>query len=70
MAPQREVERLLRDIDKVIANYSNSQDQEVQRIIRSLKRRRKKFDATGGLDTAFKILVIADKLRQWLDRVP
>ena len=70
MPPRPEVDRLLRDIDKVIAKYSSSKDREVQRVIRRLKRRRSKFDARDGLDAGFKILVVADKLREWLDRLP
>ena len=70
MAPQPEVERLLRDIDKVLAKYSSSKDREVQKVIRRFRRRRRKLDAKDALDTSFKIAVLADKIREWIEQTP
>lgn len=70
MAPQPEVERLLRDIDKVLAKYSSSKDREVQKVIQRFRRRRRKLDAKDALDTSFKIAVLADKIREWIEQTP
>lgn len=65
-----EVERLLRDIDKILSSYSQSTDRDVRNVIRRLKRRRAKIDPRDLFDTGFKILVLADKIREWIDRLP
>ena len=70
MASQPEVERLLRDIDKVIAKYSSSRDREVQKVVQRIRRRRRKLEAKDALDTAFKVSVLADKIREWIERIP
>jgi len=65
-----EVEELLRDFDNLISKYSQSTDPRVVKAIRRFKRARDKISASEAVDKVFKLLVIADKLQEWFDRLP
>ena len=65
-----EVEVLQKTIDQIIDQYSASSDVNVQKIIRKLKRVRKKLDPADALITGYRILWLADKIKDWLDQLP
>lgn len=64
-----EVQQLLSEIDSLIERYSKCPDKEIQRTVRKLKRSRKKFDSKDIADAGFKILWLADKLRDFLEQM-
>ena len=70
MAFPSEVEVLQKTIDQIIDQYSVSSDVNVQKIIRKLKRVRKKLDPADALITGYRILWLADKIKDWLDQLP
>ncbi len=62
-----EVERLLIDIDRIVAAYAGSNDRKIKKLLHKLKRLRKKFDARDAASIIFKIGWIADKLNDHFD---
>lgn len=66
---QPEVERLVRELDKIIVKYSKISDPRVSKVVRRLKRAKDKIDSGEATDKVFKLLVIADKLQDWFNRL-
>ncbi len=70
MPSKRPTEQIQLDIDRIIKKYAKCNDSETLKILGKLKKIRKKIDPKEALDTVAKILLVADKIRDLVDRLP
>jgi hypothetical protein len=70
MPQNPQVDQLHIDLDQIVEKYSECDDPEVYKILRRITRIRKRFDPSEALDMVAKILSVADKIGDLVDRLP
>ena len=70
MPQNPQVDQLHIDLDQIVEKYAECDDPEVYKILRRITRIRKRFDPSEALDMVAKILSVADRIGDLVDRLP